>query len=120
MAGAADTRAATVTLNAAEDDDLGNLEFLAAGDNGFIQWLAVPAIVLAKVHAQHASGKLFLHACPHSLIIDAVFRLVCVLHDVHIREHNQSLLHHLIDDEEKGVQLFIGIDGREHDRAVMG
>jgi hypothetical protein len=45
--------------------------------------------------------------------------VVRVLDDVYIGQDNESLLHPLIEDRKVSLELFLGIDNREHDRAIM-
>src|ERR1700677_5127830 len=53
------------------------------------------------------------------LVLLDLSRAMSILDDVYIGENNEPFGHHLIHDRQETLQLFLGIDYREHDRAVM-
>src|ERR1035438_7281250 len=60
-------------LDPSEYDGLGDAQFLALGQDRFVQGLAEPAVILAEMDAYHAGRKLFLHS--HASIQSGCFRV---------------------------------------------
>jgi hypothetical protein len=53
--------AGSVALNAAVYGGSRDAELFTCFENGFVQWLALPLVVLAKVDPQHPCWKLLFH-----------------------------------------------------------
>ena len=97
----------------ARNSDRNRLRLLALCNDRLMQWLALPFVRLCKVDAQHPGLKFFFHGLP--LVFASLSRAMRVLDNIHIREHNQPLLDHLVHNRQKGLQLFLGVDDRKHD-----
>jgi hypothetical protein len=105
------------TLEATVDSCAQDSQIDAFGHDGLIKRLALPLISFGKVDAQHSGLELLFHGS--SLIFLQLDGAMGIFNDVYIGEDNKPLGYHLIDDRQKALQLFLGIDDRKHDRAVM-
>ncbi len=116
-AGMIDSGRRAESLDPAEDNRARDSEIHAGRNDGLMQWLTLPFVRFREMNAQHSRLELFFHGS--LLVVDDLRGPVRVLDDVSVGENDQTLLDHLLDNRQKGVQLFLGIDDGEHKRAVV-
>src|SRR5437588_1932587 len=88
-------------------------------DYRLVQRLALPAVVLADVDAEHLRPAFELLVL-HRVRLLRFLLLFRKLNDLRVLHLDKTTLHHLVDPREKGVDLLLGINGLDSHGHVLG
>jgi hypothetical protein len=96
-----DEAACAVSFDATENCRSGDVQFAALHHDGFIEGSVVPLVVFSEVKCA-SSWPCPPASYPCLLAPSGFLIIVRILHDVHTRQHDEPLLHYLIENRHKG------------------